>query len=240
MEDDRRLDRRRFARLAGLGLAGLAGCAAGGFPSGSDGKADSDGEADSDEPTGDSTATPSDGHEDEDEDEVSHGDRDGGLDGPRESAEVAMETDGDDHHFHPHVVWVEEGGTVTWIPESGSHSTTAYADNDGPRRIPDNAEGWDSGLLGADDEPFEHTFEAAGVYDYFCIPHEAGGMIGSVIVGEPDPDGQPGLAEPGSEFSEGAAEKLRSLNGRVTDALSGSGGDDHHDDGTETKGGYDH
>ena len=31
---------------------------------------------------------------------------------------------------------------------------------------------------------FEHTFEAPGIYNYFCIPHEPGGMVGSFEVVE--------------------------------------------------------
>jgi plastocyanin len=26
-------------------------------------------------------------------------------------------------------------------------------------------------------ETYEHTFETESVYDYFCIPHEAAGMV---------------------------------------------------------------
>jgi len=31
----------------------------------------------------------------------------------------------------------------------------------------------------------EHTFTIPGVYDYLCMPHEAAGMVGRIIVGEP-------------------------------------------------------
>lgn len=46
--------------------------------------------------------------------------------GPASHAEVAMLSADGGHHFDPHVVWVEKGGTVTWTLESGAHSTTAY------------------------------------------------------------------------------------------------------------------
>lgn len=29
---------------------------------------------------------------------------------------------------------------------------------------------------------YTHTFEMTGTHDYFCIPHEAAGMEGSIIV----------------------------------------------------------
>lgn len=33
---------------------------------------------------------------------------------------------------------------------------------------------------------FEYTFETAGTYDYFCIPHKQLGMVGRVVVGSPE------------------------------------------------------
>jgi hypothetical protein len=32
---------------------------------------------------------------------------------------------------------------------------------------------------------FEVTLAVEGVYDYFCLPHEAGGMVGRIVVGRP-------------------------------------------------------
>ena len=31
----------------------------------------------------------------------------------------------------------------------------------------------------------EHTFTIPGVYDYLCMPHEAAGMVGRIVVGDP-------------------------------------------------------
>jgi len=36
----------------------------------------------------------------------------------------------------------------------------------------------------ADGETYEHTFEVPGTYNYFCIPHESGGMVGKFTVTE--------------------------------------------------------
>jgi plastocyanin len=33
---------------------------------------------------------------------------------------------------------------------------------------------------------FEVTLTVAGVYDYFCMPHEAAGMVGRIVVGKPE------------------------------------------------------
>ena len=56
-------------------------------------------------------------------------------------------------------------------------------------RIPEGAEPWDSGVLQTQapekGSTFEHTFTQEGVYDYFCRPHEAAGMVGRIVVGRP-------------------------------------------------------
>jgi plastocyanin len=135
-----------------------------------------------------------------------------------------MITEDGGYHFEPHVVRVNVGGTVTWHNESGSHSTTAYhSDNDQPQLVPDGAAAWDSGIVSEQGATFEHTFETEGVYHYYCTPHESLGMIGSVIVGEPDPHEQVALEDPPADKPERVREKLEELNGMVSTAL----GDDH-------------
>ena len=158
------------------------------------------------------------------------------------TAEVRMLTSGDSHHFSPHVAWVEAGGTVTFVNESGAHSATAYApDNDKPRRIPEGGTAFDTELLSEAGAEVTVTLEEPGVYDYYCIPHEGVGMIGSIIVGEPDPHGQPGLSEP-TDVPESTHDKLHELNEMVNEALghghedstpSGDGATDEHDDSTD-------
>lgn len=164
----------------------------------------------------------------------SHGDESGGghrshgtnemPSGPSPRADVTMLSGDGGQHFEPHVVWVEKGGTVTWTLESGTHSTTAYhPQNDKPQRVPDGASAWDSGVLTEQGATFEHTFETKGVYDYFCIPHESMGMIGSVIVGTPDPHDQPALQPPQNDLPGEAPAKIEELNGMVESML----GDTH-------------
>ena len=78
----------------------------------------------------------------------------------------------EDNFFAPANITVEPGTTVTWV-QSGSnpHTTTSY---DGL---------WDSGLIpGGSGQSFSFTFEEPGTYDYFCLPHEDLGMVGSVTV----------------------------------------------------------
>jgi plastocyanin/predicted lipoprotein with Yx(FWY)xxD motif len=162
------------------------------------------------------------------EDDHSHDHMDEVPTGPADHADVSMKDMDGGHHFDPHVVWVETGGSVTWTLESGAHSTTAYhPDADKPLRIPADARSWNSGVLSNEGATFSHTFEQEGVYDYFCIPHESMGMLGSVIVGHPDPDGQPGLAAPQSGLPEEARSKIEELNEMVKQALT-------HDSPTHT------
>jgi plastocyanin len=90
--------------------------------------------------------------------------------------------------FDPIGLFVKPGETVTWVNESGAHSTTAYEKGNGPAsvtRIPENASPWNSGILNEQGATFEQTFEVEGTYDYFCTPHKFFGMIGRIVVGEP-------------------------------------------------------
>jgi plastocyanin len=87
--------------------------------------------------------------------------------------------------FSPIGLFVEPGETVRWLNESGVHTVTAYHPNNGsrPLRIPEQAEPWDSGYLVNAGDMFERRFDVPGVYDYCCIPHEGGGMVGRLVVG---------------------------------------------------------
>jgi hypothetical protein len=80
------------------------------------------------------------------------------------------------------------GDGPPWVIEEGNaHTTTAYHPSyaDHPLRIPEAAEPWDSGTLYKPGALFGVTFTREGVYDYYCKPHEAGGMAGRIVVGAP-------------------------------------------------------
>jgi plastocyanin len=102
---------------------------------------------------------------------------------------VTMATDRGSFYFDPVGLHVEPGDTVEWVNESGQHSATAYTgDNpryDGERRIPADAETWDSGVFEEEGATFSYTFETPGTYDYYCIPHKTVGMVGRVVCGSP-------------------------------------------------------
>ena len=93
--------------------------------------------------------------------------------------------------FDPIGVLIEPGQTVRWVNEANVHTSTAYhpANDDHALRIPEAAEPWDSGYLVEPGDRFEVTLTVPGVYDYFCAPHEAAGMVGRIIVGEPSGPG---------------------------------------------------
>ncbi|MEF8841217.1 MAG: plastocyanin/azurin family copper-binding protein [Haloarculaceae archaeon] len=227
---ERTTTRRRLLETAGsIGALGLAGCLGSSEPTGSGG---------ADAPTATATPTPNptegetekhhepDEHH-EGEDETAHGEGGHGGEGAADHVEVEMLSNDSGHHFHPHVAWVEPGGAVTFRNVSGAHSVAAYhPDNGKPLRIPEDAASFDSGLLNGEGQTFEHTFEGEGVYDVYCAPHEALGMIGTVLVGKPDPHGQPGLADPGDGLPETAAMKVDDLNHQVDDTLEHTHGEE--------------
>lgn len=101
---------------------------------------------------------------------------------------VAMRTDGEEYIFDPIGLYVEPGTEVTWVNESGSHSSTAYIEGNPQAettRIPEEAGGWDSGILSEEGAEFSHTFETEGTYDYYCTPHKSLGMVARIVVGSP-------------------------------------------------------
>jgi plastocyanin len=87
--------------------------------------------------------------------------------------------------FEPASLTVPKGTTVTWRNASSvEHTVTddpGKAANQADAGLPTGAEAWDSGMI-APGQTFQHTFEAPGTYHYFCIPHEATGMVGTVTV----------------------------------------------------------
>lgn len=95
--------------------------------------------------------------------------------------------------FQPEAIEVEVGTEVVWRnTNSRAHTVTAYE-----HTLPEGADyfstgGFDSetaareawredgsgNLYGG--ETFSYTVEVPGTYEYFCIPHESGGMIGRI------------------------------------------------------------
>jgi hypothetical protein len=53
-------------------------------------------------------------------------------------------------------------------------------------------------------ERFEVTLEERGVYDYYCQPHEMAGMVGRVVVGQPQDAGWEGPSDDAGDLPEEA------------------------------------
>ena len=93
--------------------------------------------------------------------------------------------------FDPIGLRIAPGQMVRWVLHHDVHTTTAYhpKNDNHSLRIPETAEPWDSGFLMTAGASFEVTFSVEGVYDYFCGPHEAAGMVGRIVVGRPSGPG---------------------------------------------------
>jgi plastocyanin len=87
--------------------------------------------------------------------------------------------------FDPATVTVAVGTTVTWR----NVGQTAHTATDDPSKainkinatLPQGAAPWDSDFV-SPGQTYAHTFTVPGTYTYFCIPHEALGMVGKVVV----------------------------------------------------------
>jgi plastocyanin len=91
--------------------------------------------------------------------------------------------------FEPAQLKINVGDTVMWRNESGkTHSVTADPDkaaNPAHVVLPEGAEKFDSGEI-APDQEFSQTFSKPGIYHYICGPHEHMGMVGTIIVMDPN------------------------------------------------------
>ncbi len=93
----------------------------------------------------------------------------------------------DELRFDPEEVTVRVGDTVTWRNTSSvDHTATddpSKAQDPANALLPEGAEPWDSGNIEPGAE-WSHTFDVPGEYTYFCIPHEAAGMVARLTVVE--------------------------------------------------------
>lgn len=94
----------------------------------------------------------------------------------------------DQLHFDPHELAIKVGDVVTWTTVGAiPHTSTADPEKaNNPEEhveLPEGAEPWDSGIVNQG-ESWSRTFDVPGEYVYFCIPHEAAGMVASLTVTE--------------------------------------------------------
>jgi len=108
-----------------------------------------------------------------------------GMPASGKKAPVATVTMTDGLAFKPRRVTIHAGETVEWRNDSVLvHTVTAdpeIAAKATDVALPDGAEPFNSGNV-KPKGTFRHAFATPGTYRYFCIPHEAAGMVGEVIV----------------------------------------------------------
>jgi len=96
--------------------------------------------------------------------------------------------------FEPGELTISAGDKVAWTHAGGeAHNVVAYEEE-----IPSDATYWASGGFESEEaaregwengegavqsgQSYVYTFETTGTHEYFCTPHEAAGMVGSVTV----------------------------------------------------------
>lgn len=76
--------------------------------------------------------------------------------------------------FAPAHVVVTAGTTVIW----------EWTGAGGAHNVVDKGGAFESGLTGEEGHVFERDFDAAGVFEYVCTPHQTRGMEGTIEVVE--------------------------------------------------------
>lgn len=91
----------------------------------------------------------------------------------------------DELKFEPPRVTVKAGETVEWKNVSALvHTVTddpKLVARDADYALPEGAKPFNSGDI-KPNGTYKHPFKVPGTYKYFCIPHEAAGMIAEVVV----------------------------------------------------------
>lgn len=103
--------------------------------------------------------------------------------GETETVGFALESDGSGSEvvvieltseltFSPDNVSIEPGTTVRWVNGADIFHTIT----------PDEHDEWTRVEMDTADETFEHTFNTAGTFPYYCEPHLSAGMTGTIVV----------------------------------------------------------
>lgn len=89
--------------------------------------------------------------------------------------------------FTPRTIRIHVGDIVVWKNTSSAvHTVTddaKLAARPADASLPAGANPFNSGFLKAG-AVYRHRFTVAGSYRYFCLLHEAAGMIGIIVVGQ--------------------------------------------------------
>ena len=98
------------------------------------------------------------------------------LSNPSLAAEVTIEmlnkdADGNRMVYSQEIAKIEVGDTVTWLPASKGHNVEMISSPN------------DMKFKSKNGKEAKITFDAPGIYYYWCTPHKGMGMIGLVVVG---------------------------------------------------------
>lgn len=176
------MDRRALlARVAAAGPPLLAGCLGGGetpTDTGTDTATDTD--APGTTPTDTATPTPTETTDGTTPTDTPTGTATGTPTATPAGEETVVKATGSDT-FEPVRVSVPPGSTVTWKNTTSgtydSHTVTA-------EQFHDVAEDWSMAARFQGGEKVSHTFDSAGIYEYYCSIHGETVMCGVVLVGD--------------------------------------------------------
>ena len=79
--------------------------------------------------------------------------------------------DGNKMVYSEEIARVDVGDTITWVPTTKGHNVEMIASPN------------DMKLKSKNGKEVQVTFDAPGIYYYWCTPHKGMGMIGLVVVG---------------------------------------------------------
>ncbi|ADE40674.1 plastocyanin/azurin family copper-binding protein [Candidatus Puniceispirillum marinum] len=80
------------------------------------------------------------------------------------------DADGNKMVYSQEIAMIDSGDTVTWVPSSKGHNVEIIASPNGMKFKSKNS------------KEAAITFDAPGIYYYWCTPHKGMGMIGLVVV----------------------------------------------------------
>ena len=88
------------------------------------------------------------------------------------TVDVGAEGNGGDYAFAPPAVRIDSGTTVTWV----------WTGNGNGHNVVHERGEFESETTAESGFEFEHTFESAGTYLYYCAPHLGFNMRAAVVV----------------------------------------------------------
>jgi plastocyanin len=135
------------------------------------------------------------------------------------------------NQFSPEEITIAPGDTVTWVNLTDQvHTSSAdpeIANDPNYVQLPDGAEPWHSGNIEPDGE-YSVTLDVPGAYVYFCYPHQDAGMIGRIIVEDPDDEAE----QDDATTVDDEADDASTVDDDTTD-VDAEPDDDMADDGTD-------